>query len=74
MRFDATLAADSAPEKVSHIVYLAAALPREGRTYPEAMTMSDHEDGEVSGDVGEMLGYLHFGVLGRGPATQLHPL
>lgn len=58
--FDATLGADAAPEKVAHIVYLAAALPREGRTYPEAMTMSNNEDGEVSGDVGEMLGYLHF--------------
>ena len=32
--FDATLAADAAPELVSHIIYLAAALPREGRTYP----------------------------------------
>ena len=39
--FDATLAADAAPEHVSHIVYLAAALPREGRTYPEAMAMRD---------------------------------
>lgn len=58
--FDATLGADAAPDKVAHVVYLAAALPREGRTYPEAMTMSNNEDGEVSGDVGEMLGYLHF--------------
>jgi pimeloyl-ACP methyl ester carboxylesterase len=32
--FDATLAADAAPELVSHITYVAAALPREGRTYP----------------------------------------
>ena len=39
--FDATLAADAVPEHVSHIVYLAAALPREGRTYPEAMAMRD---------------------------------
>jgi pimeloyl-ACP methyl ester carboxylesterase len=58
--FDATLAADAAPEKVSHIVYLAAALPREGRTYPEAMAMRDSEDGEFDADTGEMLGYLHF--------------
>ena len=29
------------PDLVSHIVYLAAALPREGRTYPEAMAMRD---------------------------------
>ena len=59
--FDATVAADAAPEMVSHIVYLAAALPREGRTYPEAMAMRNSEDGEFDGDVGEMLGYLHFG-------------
>lgn len=61
--FDATLAADAAPERVAHIVYLAAALPREGRTYPEAMVMRSADDelgGEFDGDAGEMLGYLHF--------------
>ena len=58
--FDATLAADAVPENVSHIVYLAAALPREGRTYPEAMAMRDSEEGEFEADVGEMLGYLKF--------------
>ena len=58
--FDATLAADAAPEKVAHIVYLAAALPREGRTYPEAMAMRDNENGDFDADTGEMLGYLHF--------------
>ncbi|CAN5603852.1 alpha/beta fold hydrolase [soil metagenome] len=58
--FDATLAADVRPDLISHIVYLAAALPREGRTYPEAMTMRNREDGEFDGDAGEMLGYLHF--------------
>lgn len=64
--FDATLAADARPDLVSHIVYLAAALPREGRTYPEAMAMRDAEDGpvdlggEFDGDVGEMLSYLTF--------------
>ncbi len=58
--FDATLAADAASEHVSHIVYLAAALPREGRTYPEAMAMRDSEEGEFDADVGEMLGYLKF--------------
>lgn len=58
--FDMTLAADAAPDLVSHLVYLAAALPREGRTYPEAMAMRDHEDGEFDADAGEMLGYLHF--------------
>jgi pimeloyl-ACP methyl ester carboxylesterase len=58
--FDATLAADAAPELVSHITYVAAALPREGRTYPEAMAMRDSEEGEFDADVGEMLGYLKF--------------
>ena len=58
--FDATLAADAAPDLVSHIVYLAAALPREGRTYPEAMAMRNSEDGEFDADIGKMLGYLHF--------------
>lgn len=58
--FDATLGADTAPGLVSHIIYLAAALPREGRSYTEAMTMRNAEDGELDGDVGEMLGYLHF--------------
>ena len=58
--FDATLAADARPELVSHIVYLAAALPREGRTYPEAMAMRDSEDGEFDADVGEMLSHLKF--------------
>lgn len=61
--FDATLAADAEPDLVSHIVYLAAALPREGRTYPEAMAMRDSNDikeGEFDADVGQMLGYLKF--------------
>lgn len=61
--FDATLAADAAPDLVSHIVYLAAALPREGRTYPEAMVMRNADDvpsGEFDADAGEMLGYLKF--------------
>ena len=58
--FDATLAADAASDLVSHIVYLAAALPREGRSYPEAMTMRNSEDGEFDADAGKMLGYLHF--------------
>ncbi|HSA39845.1 MAG TPA: alpha/beta fold hydrolase, partial [Mycobacterium sp.] len=42
--FDATLAADAAPDLVSHIVYLAGALPREGRSYPEAVAMRDREN------------------------------
>jgi pimeloyl-ACP methyl ester carboxylesterase len=35
--FDMTLAADAACEKVGHLVYLAAALPLEGRTLLEAL-------------------------------------
>ena len=58
--FDATLGADTASELVGHIVYLAAALPREGRSYTEAMTMLDADAGELDGDVGKMLGYLNF--------------
>lgn len=61
--FDATLAADAYPDLVQHIVFLAAALPREGRTYPEAMAMRDDEEdlgADFDGDVGEMLGYLQF--------------
>lgn len=58
--FDVTLAADAACDRVAHVIYLAAALPREGRTYPEAMTMRNSEDGEFDADVGQMLAYLHF--------------
>lgn len=60
--FDATLAADAATQKVSHITYLAGVLPREGRTYPEAMAMRDDAelDEGFDADVGEMLTYLHF--------------
>jgi pimeloyl-ACP methyl ester carboxylesterase len=61
--FDATLAADAHPDLVDHIVYLAAALPREGRTYPEAMAMRDSDDelgDDFDADVGEMLAYLKF--------------
>lgn len=58
--FDTTVAADAATDKLRHVVYLAAALPREGRTFPEAMAMRDVEDGEFDADAGEMLGYLNF--------------
>jgi pimeloyl-ACP methyl ester carboxylesterase len=58
--FDITLAADAAADVVSHVVYLAAALPREGRSYPEAMAMRNAEDGAFDADVGEMLSYLDF--------------
>lgn len=58
--YDATLAADAAPELVGHVVYLAAGLPREGRTIPDAMVM--RENGSVTDDydVAGMLQYLRF--------------
>jgi pimeloyl-ACP methyl ester carboxylesterase len=58
--FDISLAANTAPELVGHLVFLAAALPREGRTMPEAMVMD--LDGEVVADfdVTGMLQHLHF--------------
>src|SRR6516165_3586769 len=37
--FDITHAADAATSIVSHVCYLAAGLPREGRTWPEAMAL-----------------------------------
>ena len=70
--FDATVAADAAVDDVSHIVYLAAALPREGRSYPEAMAMRNSEDGQFDGDVGEMLGYLHFDDAGAMTFADFH--
>jgi pimeloyl-ACP methyl ester carboxylesterase len=57
---DVTVAADAAPDLVNHVIYLAAGLPREGRTAPEATSMRDAEDGEFDADVTKMLGYLHF--------------
>jgi len=58
--FDVTLAADAAPDLIRHVVYLAAGLPREGRTIPEAMIM--REDGSMADDfdVTGMLQHLHF--------------
>jgi pimeloyl-ACP methyl ester carboxylesterase len=58
--FDATLGADSAPELVSHIVYLAAALPREGRSYTDAMTMGSDGAEFFDTAAGDMLSHLHF--------------
>jgi pimeloyl-ACP methyl ester carboxylesterase len=58
--FDITMAADAAPDRVGHVVYLAAGLPREGRTWPEAMAMQD--DGTMGDfDVAGMLGHLKIG-------------
>ena len=55
--FDITMAADAAPDRVGHLVYLTAALPREGHTWPEAMAMRD--DGTIGDfDVAGMLAHL----------------
>ena len=60
--FDITIAADAVPELVGHVVYLAAAVPREGRTYPEALTQRDGDvDSNLAVDeVTGMLKYLQF--------------
>lgn len=55
--FDATLAADAAPELVGHIAYLAAALPREGRTYPELVRFPPRR-------------FRHLGRFERGTTTE----
>ena len=55
--FDITHAADARPDLVAHVCYLAAALPREGRTWPEAMaTRADGTMGDF--DVAGMLRHL----------------
>jgi pimeloyl-ACP methyl ester carboxylesterase len=55
-----TRAADAAPELVRHVVYLAAALPLEGRLMQDALVYRD--DGGVEGDydVTGMLEHLRF--------------
>jgi len=58
--FDATLGADSAPDLVRHIVYLAAALPREGRSYTDAMTMGSDGAQFFDTAASDMLSHLHF--------------
>ncbi len=55
--FDITMAADAAPDLVGHVTYLAAGLPREGRSWPEAMAM--RADGTMGDfDVAGMLQHL----------------
>jgi pimeloyl-ACP methyl ester carboxylesterase len=55
-----TLAADAAPELVSHVVYLAAALPLEGCLMQEALVFRDDGSDETDYDVTGMLKYLRF--------------
>src|SRR5262245_19596288 len=58
--FEITRAADARPELVSHLIYLAAALPVEGRIMPDSI--ASHEDGTIQDDrdVTGMLQYLRF--------------
>ncbi len=53
-----TRAADAAPELVSHVAYLAAALPLEGRLLQEALVYRDDGSTEVDYDVAGMLKHL----------------
>jgi pimeloyl-ACP methyl ester carboxylesterase len=59
--FEITRAADAAPELVRHVVYLAAALPLEGRPMHEALVYHDDAAPETDYDVTGMLKYLRIG-------------
>jgi pimeloyl-ACP methyl ester carboxylesterase len=57
--FDITHAADAVPYMIAHVCYVAAGLPREGRTWPEAMAM--RADGTMGDfDAADLLGHLTF--------------
>jgi pimeloyl-ACP methyl ester carboxylesterase len=56
--FEITRAADAAPDRVRHVVYLAAALPLEGRYMHEALAYHDDGTMEADYDVTGMLRYL----------------
>jgi pimeloyl-ACP methyl ester carboxylesterase len=55
-----TRAADAAPELVSHVIYLAAALPLEGRLMQEALVYRDDGGAAADYDVTGMLQHLRF--------------
>ncbi|MGA8370920.1 MAG: alpha/beta fold hydrolase [Acidimicrobiales bacterium] len=55
-----TRAADAAPKLVSHVVYLAAALPLEGRLMQEALVFRDDGSKETDYDITGMLKHLRF--------------
>jgi pimeloyl-ACP methyl ester carboxylesterase len=59
--FEITRAADSAPEMIRHVIYLAAALPVEGLLSHEALAYHDDAEAETDFDVTGMLEYLSFG-------------
>jgi pimeloyl-ACP methyl ester carboxylesterase len=56
--FEITRAADAASDLVRHVVYLAAALPLEGRPMHEALAYHDDGTMETDYDVGGMLKHL----------------
>jgi pimeloyl-ACP methyl ester carboxylesterase len=56
--FEITRAADAAPELVSHLIFLAAALPLEGRPMHEALAYRDDGPAETDYDAAGMLKYL----------------
>jgi pimeloyl-ACP methyl ester carboxylesterase len=53
--FEITLAADAAPEKVGHLIYLAAVLPAEGKSLLEALSATTSAAGSPDADVTEAL-------------------
>jgi pimeloyl-ACP methyl ester carboxylesterase len=53
--FDITFAADAAPARPAHLVYLAAGLPLEGRTTLEATGGAEAEDEERRSDVKQLM-------------------
>jgi pimeloyl-ACP methyl ester carboxylesterase len=61
--FDITMAANAAPDLVGHVIYLAAALPREGRTFSEALVQRDGaiDSNDAVDEVTGMMKYLDFG-------------
>ena len=58
---EVTRAADAAPELISHVIYLAAALPLEGRLMQEALVYRDDGGKEGDYDVTGMLKHLRIG-------------
>jgi pimeloyl-ACP methyl ester carboxylesterase len=61
--FDITRAFDAAPDRVAHLVYLAAALPLEGRSQSDAITHRSDEQvshTQAMDDATGMIKYLRF--------------
>jgi pimeloyl-ACP methyl ester carboxylesterase len=59
--FEITRAAGARPDLVSHVCYLAAALPREGKLMHEALIYRADGTRAPDNDITGMLGYLRFG-------------